>query len=60
MLPFGAELFKYLPDPFDFDKIGFVAKRIITERTKANGGNQAHVSYRQKTFQLKEFLAGSD
>ena len=48
MLPFGAELFKYLPDPFNFDKIGSVAAKIITERTKANDGSKAHVSYRQK------------
>ena len=46
MLPFKAELFKYLPDPFDFDKIGSVAKKIIAERTKANGGSKAGVSYR--------------
>lgn len=34
MLPFGAELFRYLPDPFNFDKIGSLAKSIIAERTK--------------------------
>ena len=45
MLPFGAELFKYLADPFNFDQIGSVAKKIIAERTKANGGGKANVSY---------------
>lgn len=42
MLPFGAELFKYLPDPFNFDKIGSLAKSIIAERTKER---KEHVSY---------------
>lgn len=42
MLPFGAELFKYLPDPFSFDQIGSIAKKIITERAKANVGGKAN------------------
>lgn len=46
MLPFGAELFKYLPDPFSFDQIGSIAKKIITERAKANVGGKGNVSYR--------------
>jgi len=41
MLPFGAELFKYIRDPFNFDKIGSVAAKIIAERTKARGGSKA-------------------
>ena len=45
MLPFGAELFKYLPDPFNFDNIGSFAKSIIAERTKES---KEHVSHPQK------------
>lgn len=48
MLPFGAELFKYIPDPFNFDKIGAVTAKIIAERTKARGVSKEQVSYRQK------------
>ena len=37
LLPFGDRLLKYFPDPFDFEKIGAVAAKIITNRTKVNG-----------------------
>ena len=40
-------MLKYIPDPFDFDKIGSVAANIIAERTKANGKGKAHVSCRE-------------
>ncbi|KAL9984595.1 hypothetical protein ACROYT_G006906 [Oculina patagonica] len=42
LLPFGDRLLKYLPDPFNLEKIGAVAANIITERTKANGDSKAH------------------
>ena len=47
LLPFGDRLFKYIPDPFDFDKIGSVAANIIAERTKANGNGKGRVSCRE-------------
>ena len=37
LLPFGDRLLKYFPDPFDFEKIGAVATKIIADRTKVNG-----------------------
>ncbi|XP_020604908.1 cytochrome P450 3A8-like [Orbicella faveolata] len=37
LLPFGDRLLKYFPDPFDFEKIGAVAAKIIADRTKVNG-----------------------
>lgn len=43
LLPFGDRLLKYLPDPFDFDKIGSVAANIIAERTKENSNSEAQV-----------------
>ena len=45
LLPFGDRLFKYLPDPLDFDKIGSVAADIIAERTKENGNRKDQVSW---------------
>ena len=36
---------KYLPDPFNFDKICSIAANIITERTKANDNSKVHVSF---------------
>ena len=37
LLPYGDRLLKYFPDPFDFEKIGAVAAKIIADRTKVNG-----------------------
>ena len=45
LLPFGNRLLKYFPDPFNFEKIGSVAANIITERTKASGRKEGHVSF---------------
>ena len=37
---------KYIPDAFNFEKIGSVAASIIAERTKANGSHgKALVSF---------------
>ncbi len=46
LIPFGDRLLKYIPDPFDFEKIGAVAANIIAERTKANDKSKSHVSQR--------------
>ncbi|KAL9984597.1 hypothetical protein ACROYT_G006909 [Oculina patagonica] len=49
LIPFGDRLLKYLPDPFNFEKIGAVAANIIAERTKADGNSKA---YRKDMLQL--------
>jgi len=45
LLPFGEHILRYLPDPFNMEKIGTLAANIIAERTKANGHSKAHVSF---------------
>ena len=44
LLPFGDRLLKYFPDPFDLEKIGAVAAKIIAERTKPSDNTKVHVS----------------
>ncbi|XP_022779926.1 uncharacterized protein LOC111321343 [Stylophora pistillata] len=59
LLPFGDRLFKYLPDPLDFDKIGSVAANIIAERTKANGnGSGQRKDMLQMMLDAKEETGG--
>ncbi|KAL9984592.1 hypothetical protein ACROYT_G006904 [Oculina patagonica] len=41
LLPFGELLLQYVPDPFDWDKLGSIAANIIAERSKANGNKKA-------------------
>ncbi|KAJ7391628.1 Thromboxane-A synthase [Desmophyllum pertusum] len=47
LLPFGEHIMKYLPDPFNFDKICSIAANIITERTKANDNSKVHNHFKR-------------
>ena len=63
MLPFGAELFKYLPDPFNFDNIGSLAKNIIAERTterKERVSYYSHKPYLQVLMGNRHLKLGSE
>lgn len=42
LLPFGDWLSKFVPDPFDFEKVWSLAENILAERTKANGTSKPH------------------
>ena len=44
LLPFGEHFMKFIPDPFDWDKLGSIAANIIAERSNANGNSKAQVS----------------
>ena len=49
---------KYVPDPFNWDKLGSVAANIIAERAAATGNSKAQVSDKHRELIIYEFYNG--